>query len=111
MVFGSVARGEALADSDVDVAVLGGEFWDQLKLAADVGAGMGREAHAVDLSRAGETLRYHVARDGVLLFAAEPSAWPRFRAEAVLRYLDFEPVLNICAEGARRRLRAEARGG
>ena len=28
-LFGSVVREAARADSDVDVAVLGGEFWDQ----------------------------------------------------------------------------------
>jgi predicted nucleotidyltransferase len=36
VVFGSVATGKARPDSDVDVGVLGGSFWDQLAAGNEV---------------------------------------------------------------------------
>ena len=44
-LFGSVVREAARADSDVDVAVLGGEFWDQCGLGSEIGGLLGREPH------------------------------------------------------------------
>lgn len=111
VLFGSVARGRALDTSDADIGILGGAFWDQLDVGSAVGAALGREAHVVDLAMPSELLRYEVARDGVLLWQANADAWPHFRAEAIVRYLDFQPVLAICAEGARQRLLREARNG
>jgi hypothetical protein len=62
----------------------------------------------VDLAAAGELLRFEVARDGVCIFEREDDVWLRFRAEAMIAYWDFEPIMRICAEGARRRLLKEA---
>jgi len=107
VLFGSVARGGARADSDVDIGILGGGFWPQLELGSRIAAGLGREPHIVDLAHAGEVLRFEIARDGVCLFE-EGDAWLRFRAQAMIAYWDFEPILKLCAAGARRRLRAEA---
>jgi predicted nucleotidyltransferase len=111
VLFGSLARGQALPTSDADIGILGGEFWDQLAAGAAIGSLLGREAHVVDLAAGSDVLRYEIARDGVPLHQADAVVWPRFRAEAIVRYLDFQPVLAICAEGARARLRREARRG
>ena len=108
VVFGSVARGDASPDSDVDVGVVGGGFWDQLGVGAKVGERLQREAHVVDLGKAGEMLRYLVAREGIPIFEIDPATWARFQAEAAIGYFDFEPILKICAEAARRRIRVEA---
>lgn len=111
VLFGSVARDQASPTSDADLGILGGAFWDQLGVGADLGSLLGREPHVVDLATSSEVLRYEVARDGRPLYESDATVWPRFRADAIVRYLDFQPVLAICAEGARRRLRREAGAG
>ena len=111
VLFGSVATGRAFPMSDVDIGFLGAGFWDSLRIGADLARLCTREPHVVQLDLAAELLRYEIARDGVPLFECEPDVWPRFRAEAIVRYLDFKPTLDLCVAGARRRLIAEARRG
>jgi predicted nucleotidyltransferase len=108
VLFGSVARGNARPDSDVDIGILGGGFWPQLELGSRIAARLQREPHVVDLAQAGELLRFEVARDGVCIFERGQDTWPRFRAQAMIAYWDFAPIMRICAEGARRRLLQEA---
>lgn len=110
VLFGSVARGQALPMSDVDIGVLGAEFWDGLRIGSDLAHLCQREPHVVVLDTAPELLRYEVARDGVLLFECERDDWAKFRADAIVRYLDFKPTLDLCVAGARRML-AQARRG
>ena len=107
VVFGSVARGQARPDSDVDVGILGGGFWPQLELGSRVAARLHREPHVVDLAEAGELLRFEVARDGICIFDKD-DAWPRFQAQAMIAYWDFAPLLKLCTDSARQRLRKEA---
>jgi predicted nucleotidyltransferase len=111
VLFGSVARGGARADSDVDIGVLGASFWDGLKVGAELAGCFGREPHVVDLATANDLLRFQAAREGVPLFQGAPDAWPRFQAESAVRYFDVAPIIALCAEGARRRLAREAAGG
>ena len=110
VVFGSAATGRARPDSDVDVGVLGGGFWEQLEVGSEIGRLMGREPHVVDLATASDWLRFEVARDGQLAYQIEPSAWARFRAESAVRYFDLAPIIALCSEGVRRRLLKEAEG-
>ena len=109
VLFGSVARGQASPMSDLDIGILGAEFWQGLQIGADLARLCGREPHVVELDRAPELLSFEIARDGILLFECEPDIWPRFRAEAIVRYLDFKPTLDLCVAGAR--LLEEARHG
>ncbi|HEY5283182.1 MAG TPA: nucleotidyltransferase domain-containing protein [Polyangia bacterium] len=110
-MFGSVARGTPRPDSDTDVAILGGAFWDQLGLGSDLGALLGREAHVVDLLAASDWLRFQVARDGVLVHEASPGAWTEFKARAMVRYWDLAPIIALCSAGVKRRLLQEAKRG
>jgi predicted nucleotidyltransferase len=111
VLFGSVVKGRALPSSDADVGIRGGSFWVQLEIGSQVGALLAREPHVVDLRAASTVLAYEVARTGVLLFEREPAAWPRFRAQALVQYLDFQPLWQLCAAGAKKRLLREARRG
>ncbi|HEY3358913.1 MAG TPA: nucleotidyltransferase domain-containing protein [Polyangia bacterium] len=104
VLFGSVARGAAMPFSDADIGVAGVPFWRGLEIGAALAAALGREPHVVDLDETSEWLRFEVARDGVLLHAGAPDAWPRFQAEAAVRYFDLAPIIARCAEGVRRRL-------
>jgi predicted nucleotidyltransferase len=108
VLFGSLARDDARSDSDADIGVLGGGYWDQLNLGAAIGSLMNRDAHVVDLGVATDLLRYQVARDGVLLFETRLE-WARFQAESAVRYFDIQPMMQLCADGIRQRLAREAR--
>ena len=112
VLFGSVARGEAVPWSDADVGVAGLPFWRGLELGAELGAMVGREVHVIDLDSASEALCFAVAREGILVAEGAPDAWACFQAAAALRWFDLQPIIARCAEGARRALLARGgRGG
>jgi len=108
VVFGSAARGQAASWSDLDVGVIGVDFWRGQEIGGILGDIIGREPHVVDLERADTWLRYNVARDGVLLHEASPGVWVAFQAQAMVMWFDLAPIVARCAEGVRRRL-AEGR--
>lgn len=107
VLFGSVARDNARPDSDADLGVLGGGFWQQLELGSTLAARLGREPHVVDLERASEAFAYEVARTGIVLFERAPFTWARFQGSAATRFFDFQPAHRRFVEGARLRLVAE----
>jgi predicted nucleotidyltransferase len=110
-LFGSTATGLPRADSDADIAMLGGNFWKDLELGAQLAALLGREPHVVDLAHASDALRFEVARTGILLWQREPDRWALFQARAALFYFDLGPLIERCAAGVRERLRREATHG
>jgi predicted nucleotidyltransferase len=108
VVFGSVMRGQARPDSDVDIGVQGGGFWGQLDIGTDIGRRVDKDPHVVDLATASEWLRFQIARDGVSLFEGKPGVWTEFKAQAMLRYWEVAPIIALTADGVRRRLKREA---
>jgi uncharacterized protein len=99
-VFGSVARGTARADSDVDVGVLlvtppaptlEGQAFD-LEDALD--RAVGRPVDVVILNTAPADLRMRVLRDGVLAFEGDPVGRVRFEVATRNEYFDLEPILQ-----------------
>lgn len=99
-LFGSVARGEALPDSDVDVAVLyeidppATLNGAGMQLAGDLERRLGREVDVVVLNRAGVELVHQVLRDGIIVLDRDHSARIRFEVRARNEYFDIRPILD-----------------
>jgi predicted nucleotidyltransferase len=97
-LFGSVARGEARASSDVDVAVLfertpprtlqGRPF----ELEAALESSLRRQVQLVTLNDAPPDLVHRVLRDGRLILDRDPVSRIRFEVHARNAYFDLEPV-------------------
>lgn len=104
ILFGSVARGEARSDSDVDIAVLADRPLDaarKMALIAGIADLTGRPVDLVDLSRIGEPLRGEVLK-GKRLFGSHEDF-----AGQMLRHIydneDFVPhVRRMLAERRKR---------
>ncbi len=99
-LFGSAARGEAGAASDIDVAVLfapdpprtlAGLHRD---LADRLTAAAGRPVDLVVLNRAPVDLVHRILRDGQLLLDRDPSARIRFEVQSRNAYFDLLPSLR-----------------
>ena len=112
LVFGSAARETLRPDSDVDVAIelRSGAPRNVLALgtlAARLESAVGRRVDLVLLDEAPPPLAYRVFRDGRIVVEHDHAALVRRKARAILDYLDFKPVEDLCAAGV---LRAAARG-
>jgi predicted nucleotidyltransferase len=111
LLFGSRARGDATAESDVDVALeLSGPPLDHLELGAlvsDLEAACGLPVHIVLLDEAPPSLAYRVFRDGRLLVERDRARLVERKTRAVIDYLDFRWFEEMCAGGV---LAAAARG-
>ena len=95
LVFGSRARGESSLQSDWDLGYLAAPELDPAVLRARLVEAMGTDRlDLVDLNRAGGLLRYRAARDGQLIFEAEPDLADRFRLEAAQFWCDAAPLLE-----------------
>lgn len=99
-LFGSMARGTAHSDSDVDIGVLfevappktlaGQPFG----MAADLGSLLGREVEIIVLNDAPVDLVHRVLRDGIIV--SEPNKSKRIAFEVRSRnlYWDLKPMLD-----------------
>ena len=83
MLFGSIARGTATQDSDVDLAVDAKHDVDLPKLAADLSLALGREVDLVALRTAGVPLLGELIRDGVVVFEGVRHAASTWRARTL----------------------------
>ncbi len=113
LVFGSVARGDERAASDVDVAIglCPGAARDSQalgRLASRLESATGRPVDLVLLDEAPPSLAYRVFRDGKLVVERDHWALTARKARAILDYLDFKPIEERCTAGV---LRAAAASG
>jgi len=104
LIFGSSVTGKAHAGSDVDVAIgmAGAHQLDTMELgalASRLEAAAGRRVDLVLLDEAPPGLAYRAFRDGRAIFTRDPVALKTRRARAILEYLDFRPVEELCARG------------
>ena len=85
LLFGSVARGAARADSDVDVAVLAPGV-DLLALASALGEAIGSDVDLTSLDEGDITipLLAAIVRDAVVLHEGKPGAHARWRSHALI---------------------------
>jgi predicted nucleotidyltransferase len=104
LVFGSRARGSALPQSDLDVAVglASGVRLDPHELGDLVSTlerATGRTIDLVLLDEAPPALAYRVFRDGRVLLERDHSALVERKTRAILDYLDFRPLERIAVRG------------
>lgn len=88
LMFGSLARGTATAESDVDLAVLGSTV-DKLRLAADLSHVCHREVDVIMLDDPSIVLLEEVIRDGILLCEGGANIYSTWRSHA-LSSLEFD---------------------
>ena len=99
-LFGSFARGDARADSDVDVAVLSRHTPAAtfealpLRLEGEIERLLRRTTQVVVMNRAPADLRARVLRDGVLLADRDPSFRVRFEVRTRNEWFDLQPILR-----------------
>jgi uncharacterized protein len=100
-LFGSVARGEAGPDSDVDIGVLfsvePASTLDSppLDLEGELERRLGRRVQVVALNRASADLVHRVLRDGKLVLDREPAARIRFEVRRRNEYFDLAPIRRL----------------
>ena len=104
LIFGSSVTGKVHAHSDVDVAIgmAGAHQLDTMELgalASRLEAAAGRRVDLVLLDEAPPSLAYRAFRDGRAIFTRDPVALKTRRARAILEYLDFRPVEELCTRG------------
>ncbi|MDE0005173.1 MAG: nucleotidyltransferase domain-containing protein [Rhodospirillaceae bacterium] len=101
-LFGSLARGDEHAGSDVDVAVYideahaeGGAWGYRADLTTDLmGALNTNDVDVVVLNQASPLLYHRVLRDGIRLLSRDLKATTQRAGMALSRYLDFVPQME-----------------
>lgn len=105
-LFGSVARGTAGPQSDVDVALLLAPGVAGDAVCGRVEDRLARRLHTdrIDVVSVIDTpipVRYRIFRDGARVVCRQPALCQRVVADAVSRYLDFQPVRERAFEQLR----------
>ena len=111
-LFGSVARGRATIQSDIDIAVLLDPGLDdrtmverQLDLIGALEPYCDREVQVVLLNCATPLLAYQVIRDGVRLSARTDAERVAFEVSTMKRYFDVQPMLAFQQRALYQRIR------
>lgn len=101
-VFGSVARGDARAESDLDLAILlrGPESTDDARQLLALTPPLERHSPSgrvdvVVLGPQGAVFRHRVLREGILVYDADPEARFELEERTIRDYLDWKPTHDI----------------
>jgi predicted nucleotidyltransferase len=105
-VFGSVARGQAGPESDLDVGLVYRERdgTDHERLAPTLAVRLGQvSGHAVvdvvDLEAQGPIFCHRVLCEGQRLYEADAARRIDFESETIVRALDFRPTYDLATRG------------
>lgn len=101
-LFGSFVRGDAGKLSDIDVAVYVDEklnsserFKKRLKIMAELSFILKRDdVDVVVLNDAYSLLEHRILKEGELIFSRDEKKRIDYEVKAVMRYLDFKPVIE-----------------
>jgi len=110
-LFGSRAKGSARAGSDVDLAVLLGEQTDReryfdlkRRLAAEFSAVAGDSVDVLILNETPLHVTYEAVAPRMILYEHDAAHWVEFEVQAVSRYFDFRPLLEVRKEYVKQQL-------
>lgn len=96
VVFGSIARGDAGPDSDLDVAVLAGHVLtvdQRIDITRALAAAFERPVDLIDLYHVGEPLLGRIASEGRLIVGSTDH-WGRLIYRHLVNQADFVPLQN-----------------
>ncbi len=107
-LFGSVARGEAGPESDLDIGILfrkpGATALDHHRLLGDLASRLeavsdGRPLDLAVLESQGWLFRHRVLLEGKLVYEADRDRRVSFEAQTYVRAFDFRPTYEIATRG------------
>ncbi len=113
VTFGSTARSEAHANSDLDLGLLLEPNTLASRQEAEVAAGRAarRRVDIVHLDEAPSLLRFEIARDGKVLVEKQPWLWKNFKAKAMIDWWDWGPTARKMHAVYIQRLREQVANG
>jgi uncharacterized protein len=93
LLFGSVARGQARKDSDIDLCIITARNIPEAEKMNLLSYGSGK----IDVSFFWDlpiTIRFRVLREGKVLFSKDTLAFNAIKADTVREYLDIAPLIR-----------------
>ena len=113
VLFGSMARGQARKDSDVDLGLLLKPVSrrERLHVEAELARAAGREVDFINLDEAPPLLRFEITRDGVVILEREEGLWTRFKVKAMVDWWDWAPIARRISRTMIQHLREKVSGG
>lgn len=107
VLFGSRARGDARAGSDVDVAVLAADghrlsLREIGALKHDLESGGALRFDVIDLTSADTLVRFEILREGRVLIGGDEPAWKALIARTLIEHDRIAPYVQACVRGVGR---------
>jgi len=105
ILYGSVAKGTAGPESDMDLAVMGGQPLSadaSVALLRDLASSMGRPVDLVDLWTTHGTLLGEILQTGIRIVETNPALYPACLSRHLLDEADFRPYRDRILADRRR---------